>query len=347
MQLRRRKRGATLVFVALSMTVLLGFMALAVDLSQMSAYRSELQRAVDAGAHAGAIQLTKARYDSAAAIASSFTAANVVFGKPPIIDAVEYGTWNGSAFAPICAGLGCDSTTVKSANAIRVSAHGAGSTIFAGILGAFGFSVQAKATGWTAPVVGTDCLKPINLPYTALTSALNVRLGNPIGFNSLRDLTDTDLAIIRGDPHSLSLCLVQILGSCASSLANVKDSLRLSLPPGLFGASLASDCISAAPLDALNILLPAVQILGNLLGANDAWCAISGGSPCAIKVALTENVGVLGSRIRMVGSIVIDSVSLSDINVSAHFSTSIDTGPIETGPIGTASGLLYRPVLVQ
>jgi hypothetical protein len=346
MRLRGRKRGATLVLVALSMTVLLGFMAFAVDLSQMTAYRSELQRAVDAGAHAGAIQLTKARYDSAAAVASSFTAANVVFGKPPVIDAIEYGTWNGTAFAPICAGLGCDSATVKGANAIRISAHGAGSTIFAGILGALGFSVNAKATGWAAPVTGTNCLKPITLPYTTLTSAINARLGllpgNPAA-NPLRVLTDTDLAFIRGD--SLSICLVQFLGSCGSSLANVTDSLRLNLPLGLFLPSLASDCDSASPLDALSVLLPNLPLVGGLLGANDTWCTIAGGSPCALKVALSENVGVLGSRIRMIGSIVIDSAS--DLNVSAHFSTSIDTGPIDTGPIGTESGLLYRPVLVQ
>ena len=343
MQLRGKKRGATLVLVALSMTVILGFMAFAVDISQMSAYRSELQRAVDAGAHAGAIQLTKARYDSAAAVATSFTVANVVFGKPPIIDKVEYGTWNGTAFAPICAGLGCDSTTVRGANAIRISAHGAGSTFFAGILGALGFSVQAKATGWAAPASGTDCLKPITLPYTTLTMALNARLGVPLGTNLLRDLTDTDLALIRGDPHSLSLCLVQFLGSCGSSLASVTDSLRLNLPLGLFLPSLASDCVSANPLDALSVLLPPLAIVGGLLSANDDWCAVAGGSPCALKVALSENGGFLGSRIRMIGSIVIDSAS--DLNVSAHFSTSIDTGPIDT--TGTESGLLYRPVLVQ
>jgi len=86
---RRDRRGATLVLVALSMTVVLGFAAFAADLSQMAAYRSELQRAADAGAHAGAIQLTKTNYDSAAAIATSYAAANLVFGRAPIVDAIE------------------------------------------------------------------------------------------------------------------------------------------------------------------------------------------------------------------------------------------------------------------
>jgi hypothetical protein len=344
MRLRRKKRGATLVFVALSMTVLLGFMALAVDLSQMTAYRSELQRAVDAGAHAGAIQLTKAHYDSAAAIASSFTAANVVFGKPPVIDAVEYGIWNGTAFAPICAGLGCDTAAVKSANAIRISAHGAGSTIFAGILGALGFSVQAKATGWAAPVANTDCLKQISLPYTALTAALNLKLNLPPASNLLRDLTDNDLAVIRDSPDSLALCLaVPLVGSCPLGFAGVKDIFQTFGPLGL-GFDL-TNCISAAPLDLLNILSFGGAIVGTLFGQYGDLCAVSGGDGCAIKVALTENVGG-ATRIRMIGSIVIDGAD-PGLNLRAHFSTSIDTGPIGPGPVGAGTGLLYRPVLVQ
>jgi len=351
MRMSRKKRGATLVLVALSMTVLLGFMALAVDLSQMAAYRSELQRAVDAGAHAGAIQLTKARYDSAAAIASSFTAANVVFGKPPVIDAVEYGTWNGSNFAVICGGLGCDSATVKSANAIRISAHGAGSTIFAGILGALGFSVQAKATGWAAPVVGTNCLKPISLPYTTLTLAIDSVLGlsasTAVG-DPLRDLTDADLAVIRDSPNSLALCLKQpILGSCPLGFSGVMDTFQPISLGGLLGLDLNSPCAPASPLDALISLVLNLPIVQRLSDQYDELCAISGGNPCAIKVALTENVGGIGLRTRMVGSIVIDGFDLSGLNLRAHFSTSIDTGPIDTGPIGTGTGMLFRPVLVQ
>jgi hypothetical protein len=337
------------------MTVVLGLMALAVDLSQMGAYRSELQRAADAGAHAGAIQLTKARYDSAAAIASSFTAANVVFGKAPTIDAVEYGTWNNTAstFTLICAGLACDSTTVKSANAIRVSVHGAGSTIFAGILGALGFSVQTKAIGWAAPVAGTDCLKPITLPYTALTLALNSRLGlsaATVAGDTLRDLTEADLAVIRDDPGSLSLCLRQGLPGipCLSteSVARLLGNFQPLLLSGLFDNDLSSGCIPAAPPDVLQVLNLSLPIVGNLLSANQNWCDISGGNPCAIKVALWDNItssGITASvRIRMIGSIVVDGANPLTLNISAHFSNSIDTGPI-----GTGSGMLYRPVLVQ
>jgi hypothetical protein len=359
MQLRRSRRGATLVFVALSMTVVLGFMALAVDLSQMGAYRSELQRAADAGAHAGAIQLTKARYDSAAAIASSFTTANLVFGKPPIVDLVEYGTWNNvtSTFTPICAGLGCASATVNGADAIRISIHGAGSTIFAGILGALGFSVQTKAVGWAAKTVtNTGCLKPLALPYTTLTKALNKQLGisppNPAADTLRFPLTDADLGLIRDNPAALTVCLKLGLPAnpCTAAEAGIQlpgvfQTLRLGGGINTFLDDLGSGCFEAGPGDVLSVDVN-LAILTDLLLGRDTWCANFGANPCVIKVALWEGpISVVNPTItiKMIGSLVIDGPpNLLTGNISAHFSNAIDTGPI-----GTESGMLYRPVLAQ
>lgn len=353
----RNRRGATLVLVALSMTVVLGFMAFAVDLSQMAAYRSELQRAVDAGAHAGALQLTKARYDSAAAVAASFTAANLVFGKAPTIDAVEYGTWNNATatFTPICAGLACGKATINGADAIRISAHGSGSTIFAGILGALGFSVQAKAVGWAAKTVtSTGCLKPLALPYTTLTKALNKVLGisppDPAA-DTLRALTEVDIGLIREDPTALTLCLKLALPG--TPCTNAEAGLQL---PGIFQAlklggginsfldDLGTGCIPAGPGDVLPLDVN-LAILTDLLAGTPAWCANFGASPCAMKVALWQNIDLLNSTItiKMIGSIVIDGPpNLLTGNISAHFSNAIDTGPFVPD-----SGMLYRPVLVQ
>ncbi|MDQ2767091.1 MAG: pilus assembly protein TadG-related protein [Gemmatimonadota bacterium] len=343
------------------MTVVLGFMAFAIDLSQMAAYRSELQRAVDAGAHAGAVQLTKARYDSAAAIASSFTVANVVFGKPPIIDAVEYGTWNSATatFTPICAGLGCASATVKGADAIRISGHGAGSTIFAGILGALGFSIQVKAVGWVAKTVtSTQCLKPIALPYSTLTKALDKVLGilpsDPAG-DTLRVLTDVDLGVIRDSASALTVCLkLGLPGTpCTGAEAGLQlpgnfQTLRLSLGISSLLDDLSSGCFGAAPGDVLSLslnLLGNISILTDLLLGRDAWCANFGGSPCVMKVALWQNIDLLNGTvtIKTIGSLVIDGPpNLLTGNISAHFSNAIDDGPI-----GIENGMLDRPVLVQ
>lgn len=54
LQLARQHRGATVIFVAIGMVMLLGFVALAVDLGYLYVVRGELQNAADSGALAGA-----------------------------------------------------------------------------------------------------------------------------------------------------------------------------------------------------------------------------------------------------------------------------------------------------
>src|SRR5688500_9365250 len=53
----RRRRGSALLYVTVSMTVLLGFASLAVDLGHVYVVRSELQLAADAAARYGATGL--------------------------------------------------------------------------------------------------------------------------------------------------------------------------------------------------------------------------------------------------------------------------------------------------
>lgn len=49
--------GAVAVIAAIALVVLLGFVALAIDIGRIAVVKSELQRAADAGALAGAIAL--------------------------------------------------------------------------------------------------------------------------------------------------------------------------------------------------------------------------------------------------------------------------------------------------
>jgi len=353
---RRDRRGATLVLVALSMTVVLGFAAFAADLSQMAAYRSELQRAADAGAHAGAIQLTKTNYDSAAAIATSYAAANLVFGRAPIVDAIEYGSWNNatSTFTLICSGLTCGSASVKAADAMRIVIHGNGSTIFAGILGAFGFSVQTTAVAWAAPTVtNTNCLKPLAIPYSALTKALNRVLGLPADFDTLRyPLTVADLDVLRENPTTLGVCLkASLLTSCnlaeaAGLVPSLFQTLRLGVGPIDFDGDLATGCLSAGPGDVLTIdavILNLSSLLNGIISPDYLeWCANFGTDQCAIKVALYEGSALNPTiTVKSIASFVITGTSG---NLTGYFSDAIDTGPID--PLA-APGMLYRPVLAQ
>jgi len=380
MRLGNDRRGTTLVFVALTMTVVLGFAAFAVDLSQMGAYRSELQRAADAGAHAGAIQLTKSNYDSAAAIAISFATENQVFGQAPTVDLVEYGTWNNATatFTVICnTGVTCAKLVVKPADAVRITLHGSGTNLFAGILGFFGFTITTQAVGWAAPTVATSgCVKPFAAPYQMLTVALNRARGLADTYDPTRfPLEQADLDVIRDNPTALSVCLKQGAASSPCSAAQAGTSYpgnfqAVSLNPGDNGANdyqanIAAGCFSAGPGDALDVLTG--NKAGPTASGKDAWCANFASGACVMKAALYTDIAPIGTVatdgqtctkdtesangsgwcyvIKMIGSFVVTNVidaGPGNATIIGYFTNSIDSGPI-----GGVKGTLQRPVIAQ
>jgi Flp pilus assembly protein TadG len=97
MKIWRDERGQTLVLVALAMPVLLGFLALAVDVGLLYRDKRNLQIAADAGATAGALDyLYKASISSAADAARAATAANgVTDGKRGAVVTVNVPPANG------------------------------------------------------------------------------------------------------------------------------------------------------------------------------------------------------------------------------------------------------------
>ncbi|HEY80019.1 MAG TPA: hypothetical protein EYP25_07020 [Anaerolineae bacterium] len=72
----REDRGATMVYLAVIMVVLLGFMALAIDLSSLYAQRRQLQNAATAAALAAAGQLCQGRPQVIQSTAQRFARAN-------------------------------------------------------------------------------------------------------------------------------------------------------------------------------------------------------------------------------------------------------------------------------
>lgn len=366
------RKGATLVLVAVSMTVLLGFAALAIDLSQTAAYKSELQRAADAGALAAAVQLTKADYETAATVASTFIAANQVFGSAPTVDSVHYGTWDNvnAIFHPICVSA-CTKALVGSADAIRIYVHGTGSPLFAQALGYVGFTVHAVATAWASPTIErTDCAKPIAIDYTVLTKALNVAQGRSVDEDTLRSpLSSADLAVLRDNPAVLTVCLREGApgnGGCAGFLpANFQ---AINLRPGdnnadEYEANIASHCTPVGPDSILKV--NADTMAAQAVRGTDVWCANFGAGPCPMKVALWQVVAPLGSRatngdvctkdtpggagwcpvVRMIGSFIVTNVGAGSVaTITGYFAQSIDGGSISPG---AAPGMLSRPVLVK
>jgi Flp pilus assembly protein TadG len=75
--LSRRRRGVVVVYVALALIVLLGAAGLSIDMGNLYLQRNNAQRAADAAALAGAVQLMNNNgYDAAAAAAQKVAAAN-------------------------------------------------------------------------------------------------------------------------------------------------------------------------------------------------------------------------------------------------------------------------------
>jgi len=93
----RSRRGSVATVVAVSLTVMMGFVALAVDVGLLYAVDDELQRAADAAALAGAEQLLDedrlkgspdltAEMAAARLAASAIALRNKVYGAQPVVD---------------------------------------------------------------------------------------------------------------------------------------------------------------------------------------------------------------------------------------------------------------------
>lgn len=177
----RSERGATLVLVAGVIAVLLGFAALAVDVGNLVAIRTEAQRTVDAAALAGAGHLLIDSDDSlgAANTAIAFAAKNNVAGSPATLQAgdvdVDLPNW-----------------TVTTRLHLTSDRGNAPATFFAKIFGVGTVDVVTTAKAWAAPANGIepggtieDCVLPVGiLDFQDLNGDGNIDPGEyPHGFD--------------------------------------------------------------------------------------------------------------------------------------------------------------------
>jgi hypothetical protein len=95
---RRARRGNYAILTALVLVVLLGFAALAIDLSYIRLTRLQAQNAADAGAHAALLELRSTQdQDASRARADQIVSLNVVAGEPAAIEPgrdVVFGGWD-------------------------------------------------------------------------------------------------------------------------------------------------------------------------------------------------------------------------------------------------------------
>ena len=124
----RRRTANILVTTAVLMVVLLGLMALAIDVGTMTQVRTQLQRSADAAALAGASKLHDQNAATAVvAEATRYVSMNSVAGTSIALDPVdvEIGIWNPGdrSFTPRSSSLG---------NAVRVTPRTREGTLFFG-----------------------------------------------------------------------------------------------------------------------------------------------------------------------------------------------------------------------
>ena len=149
-QTLRAERGATMVIVALAMTALFGFLALAIDLGMLYAARSDAQRAADAAALAGA----SAFLDNSGPAAVG----------PARQRALEYALRNTFQNGPI------DSnevviTVLPDSSKVGVYIHrDSVHTLFARVLGIRTVPISAFAAAQAANAGAAKCLKPFAVP---------------------------------------------------------------------------------------------------------------------------------------------------------------------------------------
>lgn len=146
----RGERGATLVFVAVAMGALFGFLALAIDLGMLFVARNDAQRAADAAALAGASAFLE--YQGASGVA------------PANQRAMEYALRNTFQNGPIDSN---EVTIQVLPESLRVGVwvrRDSVQTLFARTLGMRWLPIGAYAAAEAADAGSAKCLKPFALP---------------------------------------------------------------------------------------------------------------------------------------------------------------------------------------
>ncbi len=197
---RRQRRGAVVVQVAVAMTTLAGFAALAVDVGLLYRARTELQRTADACALAAAAELTDYTngdpLQNARLVAADYADLNKVFdqGIYLSLDDVVFGY----ATQDEVTGKYTFTPTESFPNAVRViarrtasSQNGPVSLIFANVFGISQSDVAAQATAVLTPrdiALALDTSTSLN-DDSSLRSFKNVEIANRNVWETLWDDT--------------------------------------------------------------------------------------------------------------------------------------------------------------
>lgn len=168
MSRKNGKSGVSIVYMVVAMSSMLMLASLAVDLGRVQVAKTELQRAADAAARAGAGALPNG-FGSAQNAAMDIAAANLADGSPVILDPTydfQVGHWdeNTKSFIPLVGPFQGANVRAVKITARRVADRGNGiPCLFAKVLGRETCDVHASAVAVYSPrrfaAVGLEYIK--------------------------------------------------------------------------------------------------------------------------------------------------------------------------------------------
>lgn len=362
---RSGERGVTMITVAVSITALLAFAALAVDMGLIYTARTHAQHAADAAALAGAYTfLNDAEAQPAAAKNAALAAAsaNEVLNQPAVITEDD-----------VIVDVANRRVTV---NVNRVGAD-AVKTNFAAAVGVNTVGLRAQATAQCSPSAangGSRCVKPLYVPNTILSA-------NPHG---------TACANQEFLFNPTTKLLTAFAQAWFTANGNTAQLLRPTQPnqaaaPGQFfsldfgsggqdyrctiancvnscGGSTAIRCGNAFPLKTGNMVGPTTQGFNDLIGAppEDAWVSpgryreiatgiIKDSSEALVTVPVWDDCsqpissGTAGQQMVVIGFVqmFVDNVVQSGPNqgeTTAHFVSATSCATSSAGGGGSTGG---------
>lgn len=164
----KRRRGATVVLVAVMLVAIFSMVAFAVDLGSIVATKTNLQSAADAAALAGASRLTGS---NSLALVSSEALNYGTLNAPDAVVDVSFGTWD--------AGSKSFTQTAYEPNAVRVVARrtvadgNAAPAYFSRVMGHDAFDVIAEAVAVGALTVSEVPSEKVTSVYVTSTKDLS------------------------------------------------------------------------------------------------------------------------------------------------------------------------------
>ena len=343
-----RRRGATLVLVAVLMTVLLMFVGLGVDFARMYLFRAQLASLGDATALTSISDLRLGRLTEGELIGS---ARDVLFGNR-VGDGggrslrIEAGQWHftSNAFVP---------STWAGATSVRVTATVTANWTLARIFGVTSRTMNTSSVASFAAVRSSACMRPFLMPYGALLSQLgrspfdlNYRL-SPSDLIRLRWVT-TPLPYTLGNTAATST--TGFVAGVYQAPVNSEANLASILTPGCGAGSTVvvgdrlfaytGDVTGTAVLSALSALCP---------GSGDVWARTCFPAP-TIHVPIyddaTPEAGTMRYRVRYIGAFRLTHLSRESVGdrIYGTFTSINATGG---GDVLQEVGPVYRAALAR